>query len=179
MSFGKNITTTKLVVAGLGETGKICFFATTPVQLTATASGYLDFGLDYQWATTQRVLDTANGTGVRKHRVKAGETVALTLPGSGAAAVPFDAKAALLNLTARNSSKAGTLTVWPCGAIRPGAKAVHFGKGKTSTSLDLTGVGVGRKALPAAHRPRRPGRRAARPPAGDRLLRRGRAVPDP
>ncbi|WP_220214875.1 hypothetical protein, partial [Streptomyces shenzhenensis] len=58
-----------------------------------------------------RVMDTRDGTGVRKGTVGAGGTVTLTVGGHNG--VPVDATAVVMNVTATNATAASHVIVYP------------------------------------------------------------------
>jgi hypothetical protein len=51
--------------------------------------------------------------------------------------------AVALNLTASQSRRAGSVTVWPCGTARPALPNLHFGARATVSNLAITAVGTG------------------------------------
>ncbi|HEX8093941.1 GDSL-type esterase/lipase family protein [Jatrophihabitans sp.] len=100
---------------------------------------------DFVPVRPERLLDTRAGAGQRGYtgaRPVAGATVPLTVVGAGAAAVPVDAAAVVLNVTATNAGT-GYVTVWPCGSARPLASNLNLVAGQTSPNLVTVPIGSG------------------------------------
>jgi hypothetical protein len=76
-----------------------------------------------------RVLDTMHNVGYFGNKPTAGQTVQLFLGGS---AIPADAIAADLTVTATQEGGNGALVVWPCGTTRPTTPSISF---RTATTI--------------------------------------------
>ena len=61
------------------------------------------------------------------------------------AAVPENAAAVVLNMTAVSARTAGFATVYPCGLPRPEASNLNFAAGQTIANLVIAKPGVGGK----------------------------------
>jgi hypothetical protein len=61
----------------------------------------------------------------------------------GAAGVPTDAKAVVLNVTATTTEASGFATVWPCGQPTPDASNVNFVQGRDVSNLVISSIGAG------------------------------------
>ncbi|MEP6296630.1 MAG: hypothetical protein ABJ382_04840, partial [Ilumatobacter sp.] len=112
---GQNVA--NAVVATLGERGDICVFSSAETHLIVDVSGAVTTG--FAGFNPARLVDTR-----RSGRVAAGSTTRVRI--AGAAGVPADAVAAVLNVTAVAPSGRGFLTVFPCGETRPGSSNVNF-----------------------------------------------------
>ena len=66
----------------------------------------------------------------------------LTSPSGAALAIPSNATALALNVTAVNPSSAGFITVWPCGLERPLASNVNYDAGGIVPNGVIAAVGV-------------------------------------
>jgi len=88
---------------------------------------------------------TLNGASqVRRLRIAgiaAGSTLELGV--TGAAGVPVDASAVVLNMTVVNARAAGFVTVYPCGEALPTASNLNFVAGQTVPNLVIARPGVG------------------------------------
>jgi hypothetical protein len=96
------------------------------------------------------VLDTRNAIGGPRLRIPARGTVSIPLAGAvlqrpdGAPiALPADATAVAMNLTAVNPSAAGFFTVWPCGAPMPTTSNVNFTTGSVIANGVVSSLGSG------------------------------------
>jgi len=94
--------------------------------------------------TPIRRLDTRSGLGVGvARRLGAGQRLDLAV--AGAAGVPADALAALLNVTAITPTAGGHLTVWPAGEPQPGSSNLNFSPGEVVPNLVLAKIGAAGK----------------------------------
>ncbi|RRR85370.1 N-acetylmuramoyl-L-alanine amidase [Streptomyces sp. RP5T] len=120
--------------------GKVDFYNRTgSVDLIADISGYFSAtGSVEHNAGPVRVMDTRNGTGVRKGTVGSGATVSLTVGGRNG--VPTDATAVVLNVTATNPTANGYVTVYPDGTTRTSASSLNFTAGETIPNLVIVPV---------------------------------------
>jgi hypothetical protein len=88
----------------------------------------------------ERLLDTRNGLGYTG-RPGRGQIVELQVTGAGNTAVPADAKAAVVNITATGVDEAGFVTVWPCGQTMPTASNLNLTAGLTTPNLVISKIG--------------------------------------
>jgi len=137
--------TSNLVAAPLAANGRVCLFTSGATDLIADLAGYHPAIANYTPVNPQRVLETrpdAAGGQVGYSGAKPGDdqTIVLDVTGVGAAAVPDDAKAVTLNVTATNTSAPGWITVYPCGATRPNASNVNIIPGTTRANLVVSKV---------------------------------------
>lgn len=94
----------------------------------------------YVPVSPSRILDTRSGLGF-SHRVGAGETFTIALPG-----VPAAASAVVLNLAIDASADRGFVTVYPAGTARPTASSINVdGVGQTIANLVTVPLGSGGK----------------------------------
>ena len=84
-------------------------------------------------------LSTADGAFLGGGMLAAGSTLELRV--AGRAGVPIDAGAAALNVTVTGATRAGYLTVFPCGNPRPNASSVNHSAGQTIPNLVISGIG--------------------------------------
>ena len=82
----------------------------------------------------QRLLDTRNGIGAPKCRLRPGEVVRLQVAGN--AGIPGSGvTAAVLNVTVVDPQQAGFVTAFPCGTAPPEVSNVNFVSGQTVANL--------------------------------------------
>jgi hypothetical protein len=92
------------------------------------------------------VLDTRNGTGGPAERFEIGET--RTVAVAGAAGVPDDASAVVVNLTATQAEAAGYVRAYPSGIAAPEASSLNFTARVDRANLAVVAVGAdGRIAM--------------------------------
>ncbi|WP_441249054.1 PKD domain-containing protein [Kitasatospora sp. McL0602] len=89
--------------------------------------------MGYTPATPTRLLDTRS----TRQRLGAGQSIDVTIPGTGDAAV--------LNVTAVTPSQAGYLSVYPTGNSRPATSNVNFTPEQNVPNLVTSPVGDGRR----------------------------------
>ncbi|MHC3474816.1 N-acetylmuramoyl-L-alanine amidase [Streptomyces sp. 7R007] len=124
--------------------GKVDFYnASGSVDLLADISGYFSASGSVEHnAGPVRVMDTRDGTGVRKGTVGAGGTVTLTV--GGHSGVPVDATAVVMNVTATNATKASHIIVYPYGVSRPNVSNLNFSAGENFPNLVIVPVTNGK-----------------------------------
>jgi hypothetical protein len=142
------------VIAPVGASGKVCFYSNQAtdflVDITGWFSGSTNGIETFVGATPRRVIDTRNAIGGPKVRIAAGGTISIPLAGASMqrsdgspVAIPTDATAVALNVTAVLPSQAGFFTVWPCGAPMPVASNVNFTRGSVVANGVVTSLGAG------------------------------------
>ncbi|MCX4860847.1 N-acetylmuramoyl-L-alanine amidase [Streptomyces canus] len=144
LNFWANETFPNLVVVPVVN-GKLDFYNYAgDVDLIADISGYFTAtGSVEHNAGPVRIMDTRDGTGVRKGTVGADTTVTLTVGGHNG--VPVDATAVVLNVTAARPTTTSYVTVYPNGVSRPNpASNLNFTEGKTIPNLVVVPVTNGK-----------------------------------
>ncbi len=119
LNLAAGATVANVVVAGIGEDGSVCLAASeTSTHLIADVAGYSTAASGLGAVAPTRLLDTRAENVVTSQAVqKAG--VVRTVQVGGAADVPADAQAALLNVTAADATGTGYVTVWACDGTPP------------------------------------------------------------
>lgn len=98
----------------------------------------------YYPRTPARLMDTRNGTGVRKGTIGQRGVVSLQVMGRGG--VPgAGVSAVVLNVTVTSPSYASYLTVYPTGQARPNASNLNYPKGWTGANAVTVPIGAGGK----------------------------------
>lgn len=97
----------------------------------------------YVPVTPQRVLDTRNGLGAPTAKVGPGGTVDLAVRGLATAptAVPADATAVVLNVTATATTASTDVRVYPSGTPVSGASSLNAGASQTVPNLVTAAIG--------------------------------------
>jgi hypothetical protein len=140
--------THNLVAAKVGTGGKVCIYTSTPTDLLVDISGYHPSTAKFVSTLPQRVLETrttetGGQVGYAGAKPVDGQVLTLKVTGVGAAAIPADAKAVFLNVTAVNSSAAGWITAYPCGSPTPGTSNVNLVPGLVRANLVASTIGTG------------------------------------
>jgi len=108
---------------------------------------------DFVPVPPERLLETRDlpQIGYSGPKPIAGQVIELDVTGVGAADIPDDAKAVVLNVTGTAATEAGHVTVWPCGQPRPEASNLNLDKGDTRANLVIVGVGTDGKVCLYTH----------------------------
>lgn len=139
-------TAPNLVLAKVGEGGRVCLYTSGGAHLVADVNGFFPAGTDYRAVTPERLLDTrvlGPQTGYTGTRPAAGSTLELQVTGRGLTAVPAGASAAVLNVTGVAADDHGHVTVWPCGEARPSTANLNLAPGGTRPNLVVARLGAG------------------------------------
>jgi hypothetical protein len=102
-------------------------------------------GASFVPVVPDRLLETRPQFGLLGYvgaKPTAGQTIQLDVTGSGAAQLPDDTAAVVLNITGTESTADGYVTVWPCGVPRPTSSNLNLTAGSTSPNLVISKVGV-------------------------------------
>jgi hypothetical protein len=140
-------TAPNLVMAEIGDGGKVCIFNQTSMDLIADINGYVPEVSWYTPVLPERLLETRpdGQTAYTGAKPPSGSTIELTVTGRGASALPADATAVVLNVTGLEADAAGFVTVWPCGSQRPTASNLNLAPGAISPNLVMSKIGTGGK----------------------------------
>jgi hypothetical protein len=139
LNFGAGETFPNLVVVPVVD-GKVDFYNNAgSVNLIADITGYFSSSGSVEHnAGPVRVMDTRDGTGVRKGTVGAAAKVTLTVGGRNG--VPVNATAVVLNVTATGGTSSSYVTVYPDGTTRSSASNLNFTAGETIPNLVVVPV---------------------------------------
>lgn len=94
----------------------------------------------YQPRSASKVLDTRKGVGVRRGKVGQGAVIRVKVAGRGKP-VPGRAKAVVMNLTAKGSTRSTFVTAWPDGRRRPAFPDLAVPAWRTTANLVVVKVG--------------------------------------
>jgi hypothetical protein len=100
----------------------------------------------FQPRKSARVLDTRIGLGAPRGRVAAGKVVSIKVAGIGRPAPP-GARAVVMNLTARDATRATVVTAWPRGIRRPAFPDLSVAAWRTTANLVVVRVGTNGRVL--------------------------------
>lgn len=142
LSFGPGGATAGSTVAKVGTDGKITLYASAATHLIVDVQGWFPTSSDLTALAPARVLDTRSGIGAPSGLRAGGSLVDLAVTGRNG--VPARASTVLLSVTT-TTSKAGYVTVFPSGVIRPLASNLNTATGVTVTNLVVVKVGAGGK----------------------------------
>jgi len=145
------VGTTKqsFAIVPVNADGKVCFFASTAVDLRVELLGYFvgsGAGTITPTAPT-RVVDTRDkyrtdmNLGTGGNLLSANTTKELLL--AGQRGIPSGAKALSVNLTIVQPAGAGVVTIWGCGSL-PSFKTITYTNGKTvanGVQVDISATG--------------------------------------
>ena len=137
LNFTAGTTVANLVIASMSTTGDVCVFASAATHLVVDVSGYFGATSAYHPVPSSRLLDTRQGA---IEAVPAGTVT--RVPATIHTAIPSDAEAAAINVTATEPVDDGFLTVFPCGTDVPTTSTVNFVGGQTVANAALLGLGT-------------------------------------
>jgi hypothetical protein len=143
LNFSKGQTVPNMVTVAVGSGGRLSFYNFAgSVDVLADLAGYYtpEGGSGFTPQAPARVMDTRIGLGAPKARVKAGQTVTLTVPG-----LPANATAVAMNVTAAMPTSSGFLTVYPADQARPTTSNLNFLANQIVPNLVVVAVGSGGK----------------------------------
>ncbi len=134
-------TATDCTAISPAGSGTVTVTVTTSAGVVAAGSFTYTAGSAYTAVTPFRVTDTRPGSGEPNagRALQAGGTLAVKVAGIGA--VPSDASAVVLNLTASDPSSAGFLSVFPEGGSLPAVSNLDFTPHETVPNLVTVVVG--------------------------------------
>ncbi|MEO1058377.1 MAG: serine protease, partial [Actinomycetota bacterium] len=142
------------VFVRLGFEGRVCVYVHRAADVVVDVTGFAPIGSTPVGLRPARLLETREGLPavdnvpatvgggpITRGRIPAGITVEVQV--AGRAGVPFDARAAWVNAAAIQPDGQGFLTLFPCGATRPGSSTLNYGPGEVVANGALVQLGVG------------------------------------
>jgi hypothetical protein len=141
LNFTAGAIVPNFVLARIGTGGQVCVFTMSPTDLVMDVAGYVPAGVDeiVPLSAPARLLDTRDGTGGPVSPIGANGR-ALQVGGIGA--IPLDASAVIVNLTATLAGLSGFVTAFPCGTPRPLASNVNFVPGGNVANMAIVKLGA-------------------------------------
>jgi hypothetical protein len=140
------VTVTTSVIAEVADNGRVCLFTMSDIDLAVDVTGYYPTASPFVAMSPARLLDSRSGPGlatVDGSMLGIGPRrggVVTELPVVRRAGLPSEVSAAVLTVTATETSSAGFVTVFPCGGPIPTASALTYGAGDTVTSTTVVPV---------------------------------------
>ena len=131
LNYAAGQTVANGALLALGERGRLCFQATTEVDVIVDVTGWQGAGgsLGFSSNGPQRLFDSRT-TG---SQVSAATIVWVSIPGK-------NPKAATLNITAVQPTSDGHITVWPCDQAHPVTSSLNFSAGDVIANSVTVGV---------------------------------------
>ncbi|QMU74617.1 S8/S53 family peptidase [Streptacidiphilus sp. PB12-B1b] len=141
----KGQTISNLVTVAVPGDGAIDFYTNSATSVIADIQGYFTkatTGDTFTGVSPSRLLDTRNATGIATKTPITNQTVSLAVRGHGN--VPADATAAVLNLTAtQTTGGGGYIEAFPEGVSAPGVSNVNWAaNGTTQAGLAIVPIGA-------------------------------------
>jgi serine protease len=146
VNFGVGEAVANAVIVAPAVDGRVCFDASTRVQVIADINGWFAQGQGFEPVPAVRLFDTRTGPNGGQVGVAAGRVVPgspLSVGMSGVGGVPSTGVGGLsLNVTVVGASEAGFLTVFACGGAVPGVSSVNFGPGEAVANAVIVPLGA-------------------------------------
>jgi hypothetical protein len=141
LNYDVGSTVSATVVAKVADTGWVCLFTLSDIELVVDVAGYYPDGSSYVPTAPARLLETRSGEGLSTVDgrdngigVRAGGSIT-TLQVSGRGGVPTSAGAAVLSVTTVDARAPGFITVFPCGEPTvPTASTSNYRPGLVATN---------------------------------------------
>ena len=144
VNYARGETVANSAITRVGTGGAVCVFAATNTHLVVDLTGWFPAGSAYSALPPQRIADTRVGQPVSfpaaKQRIAGGDV--LVMPVAGAFAVPADAQAVVLNVTAVAPVAPGHFRVFPCDSAVPNASHLNFAAGQTVANTVVVAPGA-------------------------------------
>ena len=139
LDFDANAIVPNFALARIGSGGQVCVFTMSPTDLVMDVAGYVPAGVGeiVPLSAPARLLDTRSGIGGPASPIgPAGRTLQL----GGVGAIPLDASAVIVNLTATRAGLSGFVTAFPCGTLRPLASHLNFTPGSSVANMAIVNL---------------------------------------
>ena len=148
LNWTPGVTVPNRVIVPVGTGGKVSFYnGVGSADLIVDVNGYFTdstaSGASFTVLSPTRIVDTRNGTGGFNSPLGQGQTMMVTVAGSGG--VPGTAKAVVLNVTVDGPTAASDLVVWPDGTSAPVASDLNFVAGQAVPNLVIVKLSAGGK----------------------------------
>ncbi len=145
VNFSAGATVANAVTVPVSESGTVCFYANTPVDVVADISGWFAAGSSFRAVGPDRLFDTRAGESpdarrnVAKVQVGGGYVLEVKVTNLTNLVPATDVGAVSMNVVATNSRAGGFITVYPCGA-RGEVSNVNFAAGQTVANAVTSAV---------------------------------------
>jgi outer membrane protein assembly factor BamB len=151
LNWTRGRTVANLVEVPVGTGGSVTFYNQAgATNVVADLEGYFaapsGTAGEQVALTAARITDTRSGSGQANAGMTLGAGTTLDIQVTAAGGVPGSgAAAAILNVTATNTTAPSFLTVWPTGVTRPTASNLNWVRGQTAPNRVIVPVGTGGK----------------------------------
>ncbi len=125
-------------VSRLGTNGSICVTSNITTDIVIDLQGWYPANSEYKPIDPVRIGDSRDAVGFSA-RLEAGTVTPLRVAGRNG--VPYDATAAVFNMTAANPADAGYITAFACGGQEPSASNLNTWPGHAIANLAITDIG--------------------------------------
>lgn len=146
LNFDAGTTIPNAVMTKIGTDGKVCIYASQPLQLVVDVNGEYPPTTSYHAINPARLLDSRAGQPTIDGQQRGGGPLkagtVTTVQVAGRASVPNDATAAVLNVTVTEPVAAGYATVFPCGSQPPTASNLNYVRSSTIPNLVVAKIGA-------------------------------------
>jgi len=142
-----------MAVAGVGGNGSITVYNQNgSSDCVVDVMGYFTktASAGFVPLVASRLLDTRDGTGARRGRLRGGSTIQVAAAGRGGVP-PTGAVAVVLNVAAVSPSASGFLSVWPAGEPRPKISNLNYSSDRNVANLVICKLGANGKFATYAH----------------------------
>ncbi|MEN9505219.1 MAG: hypothetical protein RI958_1145 [Actinomycetota bacterium] len=145
VNFSAGATVANAVIAPVSDTGKVCFYANTPVDVVVDVNGWYATGSAFNAVSPERLFDTRDGESpdalraVDKVQVSPAQVLEVDVLDLAGVTPGADVGAVSLNVVATGSRSSGFLTVYPCGE-RKLVSSVNFTAGATVANAVIVPV---------------------------------------
>lgn len=136
VNFVAGQTTANLAISAVASDGTVCALSSSATDLVLDLSGWFPPGRFHAMAPT-RLLDTRLAA---KGRLTDDDTI--ELPIIGRAAIPAEAVAVFVNLTAAGAKGPGYLSAFPCAELWPGTSSLNYASINPVPNLTFTKIGM-------------------------------------
>ena len=133
-----------MAIAQLGADGALSIFnrqGSSDVVVDVMGWFRPESAAGYHPLVPARLLDTREGLGAARRRLRDGTTIDVLAAGRGG--VPAGAEAVVLNVAAVGPRARGHLAVWPSGVARPTVANLNYAPGRTVANLVVCKLGGG------------------------------------
>jgi hypothetical protein len=146
LNYATGSTITNSVVVDVSVAGTVCVYNYAPVDLVIDVAGHHPSGASVVPVAPARLLETRaaqpvgtiDGQSSAIGRRALDTVTELVVAGRGG--VPVDAGSVVLNVTVTEPLRAGFVSVFACGAVRPNAASVNFAAGQTVANMVVSGL---------------------------------------
>ncbi len=148
LNWPRGATVANLTVVAVGQGGSVSFHnAAGSLELTVDLEGYFappgSAGTYFEPLTPRRIVDTRPNSGYPGQGTPLGPEGALQIQVAGEGGVPMGAVAAVLEVTATDTTATSYLAAYPTGSVWPGTSTLNWTSGETVANRAIVTLGSG------------------------------------